>query len=76
MFGITTSNSAGQPLLDARQDFGRPRRSRRTAGALPPITLGRRLDGRYVIDGCQRVSVVCARAPRHRLLRPARGRSR
>jgi hypothetical protein len=31
MFGITTSYSAGLPALDAREDFGRARRSRLTA---------------------------------------------
>jgi hypothetical protein len=126
MFGITTSYSTGLPALDAREDFGRARRSRltaqvgtarlevvtldsivgtveartdfdarfrpasnrirrrwerialahRTGRALPPITLVRRPDGRCVIDGCHRVSVACARAPRHRRLGPARGSSR
>jgi hypothetical protein len=36
----------------------------RTGRALPPITLVRRPDGHYVIDGCHRVSV--ARALGHR----------
>lgn len=104
MFGITTSYSTGLPALDAREDFGRARRSRltaqfghcitgrlsrerrprwerialahRTGRALPPITLVRRPDGHYVIDGCHRVSVARARAPRHRRLGPARGSSR
>jgi hypothetical protein len=31
MFGITTSYSTGLPALDAREDFGRARRSRLTA---------------------------------------------
>jgi hypothetical protein len=139
MFGITTSYSTGLPALDAREDFGRARRSRltaqvghgitgrrarerrprwllapaalgagtarlevvtldsivgtveartdfdarfrpasnrirrrwqrialahRTGRSLPPITLVRRPDGHYVIDGCHRVSV--ARALGHR----------
>jgi hypothetical protein len=84
MFGITTSYSTGLPALDAREDFGRARRSRLTAQvghcitgrALPPITLVRRPDGHYVIDGCHRVSVARARAPRHRRLGPARRSSR
>jgi hypothetical protein len=116
MFGITTSYSTGLPALDAREDFGRARRSRltaqvghcitarlevvtldsivgtveartdfdarfrpasnrirrrwerialahRTGRALPPITLVRRPDGHYVIDGC-RVSVARALGPR------------
>jgi hypothetical protein len=32
----------------------------RTGRALPPITLVRRPDGHYVIDGCHRVSVALA----------------
>jgi hypothetical protein len=146
MFGITTSYSTALPALDAREDFGRARRSRltaqigrcitgrlsrergprwllapaalaagtarldsivgtveartdfearfrpasnrirrrwerialahRTGRALPPITLVHRPDGHYVIDGCHRVSMARARAPRHRRKGPPRGSSR
>ena len=52
MFGITTSYSTRIAL------------AHRTGRALPPITLVRRPDGHYVIDGCHRVSA--ARALGHR----------
>jgi hypothetical protein len=60
----------------ARRRWERIALAHRTGRALPPITLVRRPDGHYVIDGCHRVSVARARAPRHRRLGPARGSSR
>jgi len=46
MFGITTSYSTGLPALGLR--------------SRPTMTLVRRPDGHYVIDGCCRVSVARA----------------
>ena len=54
----------GRLSRERRRRWERIALAHRTCRALPPITLVRRPDGQYVIDGCHRVSV--ARALGHR----------